>query len=282
MKFRRLDAVSSKGDGPINEDAEGSTARLAWVIDGATQLAETTPLPALTEGRWLADVLGAILCRPLDDHLRLPADARDLLSLASIEVGRRLSQLAYPAALLPPVASIGVALLKDDTLHCAVLGDVTVLVRLSNRTCLRLADDRFSAIEEAAVSALRQGRDVSNRVSVAAMLQRRRGYISGMGPRVLSNEPSAATAALHLSVPAGEVADLLLFTDGFGRLVDTYKLLDTWARLADNAASASLTDLVARLREYEEQRLEIPGRFKRRDDATALRLSISDGGKAPE
>src|SRR3982751_887037 len=66
-----LDRISDPGGGPsgVNEDVAGYGTLSAWVLDGATGLADGRLLPGPSDAAWLADAY--------DDLLRTHADRED-------------------------------------------------------------------------------------------------------------------------------------------------------------------------------------------------------------
>ncbi len=60
MKLRLIDQISVAGEG-VNEDRATMSGAFAWVIDGATDVADERLTPAATDADWIAGTLDATL-----------------------------------------------------------------------------------------------------------------------------------------------------------------------------------------------------------------------------
>ena len=70
--FQLLDSVSV-ASGALNEDRIGQASGLAWVIDGATDVAAERLLPGGSDAAWLAEALDAELRIRVHQGLSLDA-----------------------------------------------------------------------------------------------------------------------------------------------------------------------------------------------------------------
>jgi protein phosphatase 2C-like protein len=267
--MRFVEMVNDAGEGVCNEDRAGQAGTLAWVIDGATSLTDAPALPARTDAEWLAD--------HVDRYLRAHAgrDTADLPALyrrLAADVAVALADLEFPADLLPPACSCGVAWQAGDVLLMGIVGDAFLYVP---GTDTLLSDPLFGRREAAGVAGTAtpaRDRLVAGRAGIAV---RRRQYISGTaGSFVLSNNPAVAGGVRQASVPVRPGQRVLLCTDGFARLVEPYGIYPSWAALAAAVEAGGLAAALRRLREYESAAEPSTTHYKHRDDACALVVEL--------
>lgn len=256
MRFIVMDWAASKGDGPDMEDLAGWNRSSAWLIDGATDLADTVrPRASITGAKWIAGFVNDLLNDlPIGNHTRI-----DLA-----EVARRVSaRLGTVGRGLPPACSVAVAQVREDQLLLTSAGDVYAY---EYSTGYSLETPVFSLNE---ANAMHLGVSKSDFLRGAA--ERRRGYIDGVDHAwILANNPSIKPRANSISGAKGPV---LLMSDGFARLVRPYGIFDSIAELARYVLCEGLQSAMDRLREFEA--ISYSGQhFKASDDAAALLLAL--------
>lgn len=270
MHFDVLQSISLSGDPLVaNDDRAGSGARLAWMIDGGTDLGPPGLLGSQGGAAWLASEAQA--------GFSTAADAP--IATIFAEVGERLiAAFARASTRAPedrwelPVASAIAVRLTGDALECGWLGDCAAL-HVSNGKVARLgpAADRDSETERARSLAHHGLGTVKKTAPILAELRRSRGRPE---MRVLSVNPEHMRVATSAAACApGD--ELLLMTDGFAALVDSYGAYDA-ASLMEAVWAHGLAALAAELRGIEQADSACTRypRFKVSDDATALWLRI--------
>lgn len=269
--MRILDQDTDKGDGLCNEDRAGAAGGLAWIVDGATSLSDSTALPASTDAEWLADYV--------DRYFRerfgavSSASVRDIFSDLAAAIGRSLDELGMSGDVIPPVCSCGLAVRRDGKLELALVGDVSLYVVEQDAL---LEDPSFRQREAVATRGRPTvggdgGLSADSRRSIAG---RRRKYITGgLGSYVLSRNPGVREGVRTMTLDARDTVTVLLATDGFARLVDAYRLFDSWQELAASVARSGISQHIKMLRVHEEN-TRSSGHYKARDDACALLLEI--------
>lgn len=255
-----LDSATSQGEGDMNEDLAGGTRNYAWMFDGATDMPPTfRPDPDVTGARWIAQ-FG-------DSWLRDSARGEtpsELLSGLAAAVAAELRSQGMAAGGLPPTSSLGVVRADDARIMAAVVGDVSVYNVAKDDLLL---ESRFGEAERTAVAQRRASGDEA--ASVAAIVARRRSYLSGIGGQwVLGDNPAAGGAARRRVWTADPGDEILLATDGFARAVTDYGLVPSWKVLAEEIRSHGVCEMIGRIREVESdtERMRF---FKRSDDACA-------------
>jgi len=280
-RFERLDSVSAPGRS-VNEDRASATAQAAWVIDGVTGLSSQRLFPGPSDAAWLAAAADA----SLHDLADFAGDGHALLR----QVTARLRQESARAALRSldeagldlPAASVAVARLSGDDLETTMLSDCKILLGHRGGTVTALDQSPVAPFDAAVVAALRalraQGEtrlsDVTPRLQ-AIIRDNRRWVNKPGGYGVLSADPAGLAFVEVRRWPAADVTHVLLASDGFYRLVDTYRVLEP-KDLLRNAVAGGLAPLYAELRRIEAADSECLAhpRLKPQDDATALLLQV--------
>lgn len=282
----RYSLVSAAGNGRINEDLvavhEGSGCTDIIVMDGATPLTTERWIGAgASDPAWFvrqfASDLGAVLHRAgAQDALVRQALSATRAAWRALATGAPAPPHAWPVATLSWVRVRHGRAGGADTLELYCLGDSKLLLVDADGRARDLDPFENQAEQKvlAAVAAL-----VAQGVGDAAarwerllpMLRaRRHAQNTAEHPQVLCLEPRGAFAARTATLEAPRGALLLAMSDGFYRLVDTYRLYDD-ASLGAACLARGLDALVDELRGFEAGELAAAGiTAKRADDASAV------------
>lgn len=273
MHFDLIQSISLCGDPATpNDDRAGAGATLAWVVDGATDLGPAGLMGGQGGAAWLAAAADAAFGRAREDDLRRTCDVVfDAVAQRYRQERRRepLSRWEWPSAAFAAIQ------LRGDMLEVAWAADCAVLLHAADdvRWCTPVPD---RAPESEAAAAL--GEDTgASKLRSPAVLADRRAAREQADRRVLSVDAGQSRAATdHAAYAIEPGASLLLMSDGFAALVDTYGAYDA-ADLFDAVAERGLADLASELRaiEREDAACRRFPRFKRSDDATALWLRVA-------
>ncbi|WP_448662942.1 protein phosphatase 2C domain-containing protein [Sphingomonas sp. CJ20] len=274
MTFDLIQSLCLPGDFAIaNDDRAGSTGGLAWVIDGATDLGPAGLVGAQGGAAWLADQANALLAgadaaRPVADLL---ADLTARLA-ARFAVARRRDPLG---AWELPCASLMLARHAGDAIECGWLGDCVGLLHGPAGT-RRLGRPRVSRDAETAHAA-------SNAAHGLGTVKGREGPLID-SLREARARPGRAVLGVDGAADRVEIARypcapgdaLLLMTDGFAALCDSYDRYDE-AGLAQGVVTRGAAALAQELRAVEREDADCTRfvRFKTSDDATLLHLRVA-------
>lgn len=275
MPLQLIDAVWEAG-GQVNEDRWGALERAAWVLDGATEIAEQRVLPGPSDASWFADRVDAGLheraagtetpaqvLRPIVDQ------ARQAFAQAALRPGAPAMDLPCAALAMIRLDEAGAELISLG--DCRVVGTdpdgVTRSFGTSKLTALdaRL-DDEVVRLQTGGLSHA----EIWQRL--LPMIRRHRGLMNL--PEGYWNLDLSGRGLDHIEIerwPAPRGAVFLLLSDGFYRLVDTYRRYD-YATLLAAAERDGLAPLCRELRAIEAEDAECRRypRLKRCDDATAV------------
>ncbi len=265
MRLRAIDYISSKGDGLVNEDRAGAIHERAWAIDGATDVA----------GKWTYDhhATGAEwIAAELDTYLRDNSKQNSPLALIrsmAHHVDSRLHNLNFPDSALPPACSCGIVSVTGNTTSIAIIGDITIYIPGKDEL---LQNSQFARNERAAVL-LSDGNGLNHGDSVNGIINRRWSYIdSHSGASVLSRNAHISPSVTENQFEHSKGDKILLTTDGFARLVDSYKVFASWHHLTEFVINFGLSEAHKILREYEDTNSTNLTNFKSRDDACGILL----------
>jgi len=282
LVLRVIDQVSSAGSA-TNEDRAAAEGRLAWVIDGATDVLAAPLTNRESDSAWFADELD----RELRDYARSGLDDLDLAALPG-ELARSIAPRFDAASQRrpatrhehPSAAGLIIALQPDRVAYVA-LADCSMIARTDGATS-RHGIARDDAGDRHLVGVLRTEPDTHKttgsdlRGRLLPILQASRDLLNephGYGAFSVLPPPDVFTMQGSLAARPG--TRLLLATDGFMRLVDVFSLYSEEG-LMDAAGTLGLAALEAELRGFEQSatgRSRFP-RFKCHDDATALLIEV--------
>jgi serine/threonine protein phosphatase PrpC len=261
-----------------NEDALGSNASIAFVLDGVTGVGDTPLLPERSDAAWVSRLARDLL---LEHGAAHAGDLRGLLT----RVGQGIVERFEKARLRPPAAryelpwtTVSLIGVSEGRLDIAYVGDSRVLIETSDdeihnfgtnpsRTAFetKLAAKMIAARKDKAlgVEAIRE--------TVLPELRRVRETVNTPnGYWLLGADPAVGANANVTSMELRGPATVLLTTDGFYALTDDYKRYGDRELIA-TAQTIGLQMLARELRHIENARYP---RMKKSDDATALLVRV--------
>lgn len=271
MHFDLIQSLSLAGAATTpNDDRASASHKLAWVIDGATDLGPPGLMGARGGAAWLASEAQAAFAAAPDAPIdRVCNDVADRLAAAYAATRTREPEGRWEL----PMASLLVVRLSGGTLECGWLGDCAGLLRGAGGVT-RLGPPREEKDDEADKAAGLARHGLGSPKNSAPILEALRASRSRPGLRILGVEPAMASLeTARIACAPGD--DVLLMSDGFSALIDAYAALDGEA-LMDELLAQGLAHLGLRLREIEvaDAACARYPRFKTSDDATALWLRI--------
>jgi hypothetical protein len=286
--FRIVEIVWEAGGTGANEDAaghvQGGGGAAAWVLDGATGLAGREFVPgAASDAAWYARRLSAALSnrslteQPLADLFRaviadIAADYRAAVPVDSV-----------PPYGLPSAAGIWVRRRDGGRLEMAGLGDCRLLFKSGRDAIVCFGGGAADCADEwlnTAVRRLHEGGvtdPAAVRVQLDGLLRAGRAMMNRPGGYwVFSVEPAAADHLECADFGLTGPATLLLVSDGFYRLIDTYGAHDADSLLeaAGKRGLKALYDDLSRIEADDAECHRYP-RLKPADDATAMLIEIA-------
>jgi hypothetical protein len=281
MPLRLVESICHP-DEVTNADGWFADAATAVLLDGATPKATFTVSPRANDTVWLVQ-------RFLELWPTLSARARGMAEraeLARLVLRDELDGLCAKAGATPdegPFACLAIA--HDAGAHVELLnmGDLTLLLRGSDGSVRRLGESAVRELDRRAIAGIERALAAgvvphAERLrSIASQLFENRSLRNVLsGYEVLEPGVSCLHRFQRWIFARSEVRELLLMSDGFYRLVDTFDAYDD-ASLFDAVERRGLASLLGELRAIERQDAECVRRprFKTHDDATALWLELT-------
>ena len=279
MRLQVVDAVSLAG-GQVNEDRWGASGRSAWILDGATGLAEKRVLPGPSDASWLVDRVDAGL-RQRAAGAELPAQVLRPIIEQGREVFARDALRPDAPAMDMPCGSLAMLRLDEGEVELTSLGDCRIVGCDPAGTFRSFGTSKVTAFDarlEDEVVRL-QAEELAHAEIWRRVLPMTRRHRALMNlPEGYWNLDLSGRGLDHMEIerwPAPSGAGFLLLSDGFYRLVDTYRRY-TYPMLLAAAERHGLAPIGRELRAIEDGDAECRRypRLKPRDDATAVLLRV--------
>jgi hypothetical protein len=268
MYLGLVQTVSLAGnDARANEDRVGMVGSSAWVIDGATDLAEPGLMGEGSGSAWLAAAANAAFTRRCDSTE--DSDLRSMVREVYVDVGAaylaQRKRLPVSAWELPSGAFLAVNV-KGAHIEIAWVADCACLM-IVGETVHRIGPGR-SRQERASAS-------LAQRTGLNSMLDALRLQREHPERQAMTVHPESYRHVRFETMPCERGAELILMSDGFSALIDEYEMQES--EFVAQLHSAGLIGLGAALRTIETAdpgRSRFP-RIKQKDDASAIWLRLA-------
>lgn len=276
-----LDALSVAGDRAAqNDDAWGLSGDRVFVLDGATDLYETPLMDAASDAGWIAQFAASRLAAS-----ERGLEARDLVrrtitqARAAFEAGLAARGHAWPGRDRLPITTLLMVRETQAGVELADMGDSRIFWRDASGASgagggnLKFKDDEAENAKRLAGAPT--GGNARYRTADGLAFLREQRALAGVAYFPFGVEPHAADHVRVREIALARPAHLLLATDGFAALSDTYEAYDP-AGLVAAAVERGLAPLAEELRAIErgDSAGERHPRWKRSDDATAVLLRL--------
>lgn len=261
-------SLAGKPDVP-NDDRVGCGERHAWVLDGATDLGEPGLVGERGGAAWLAGKAHLAFGGAGGPLAQICGGVFDAVCAAFANERRRepVAEWELPSAAFAAVA------IEEDEIACAFAADCVAIHRREAGAAYLTPPPNRTA-ERADAASLGSEAMASGLLSPAVLMDRR---AARQRPRkVLGVDAGRSHSSTGYSrAPVARGDDILLMSDGFAALIDTYEAYDA-ASLAAAVRDRGLAALAEELRAIERADaacIRYP-RFKRSDDASAIWLRV--------
>lgn len=289
MTAHKIAQISSAGKQENNEDliatyrSEGITDIV--IMDGGTSVADRNYVDT-----GMGDVVWFVrtFALSLEEYIRPDRTPEQSVRLALKDVrtdfhqktsGIPVPHYAYPIAAMTWIRIQEVP--GSVTLQIYSLGDCKTFLRTADGSVTDLDpyENPQELVIQGEISRLTEEGitdGAARRERLLPMLRARREFQnSDPSPSVLCLDPQGPFSARRHTVQADHASMLLAMTDGFYRIVDTYKI-HSIEKLATKCAQEDLESIMKELRDFESASRESTGLvIKSTDDASAVTCAFS-------
>ena len=273
MHLDLVQSITLAGDPAVaNDDRVGAGEKLAWIIDGATDLGEPGLVGARGGAAWIAAAADRALAASGDAPL--PAIVTAMFGSVADRFAAIRTREPQGAWELPSASFLAVRV-DDGRLDCAWLGDCACF-HIGAGHVARIGPQPVEKDSEAALASSFVDEDPARLSKAAPVLAELRAGRGRSGRRILGVDPAMAAHVHHASHVAAAGDDIVLMSDGFAALFDRYDR-DAARDLGTSLSHKGLHGLAARLRaaEADDAACTRWPRFKGSDDATAIWVRIA-------
>lgn len=277
-------SITAAADGHHNEDLvavfeqPGLTDIL--VMDGATSVAGQAYIDSASgDPAWFVHTFAASIAGIIGEDASQPALVRRAID-ATRAAFLGLSGGSVPPLYAWPIAALTWVRIEHTAggarLHLYCLGDCTTVLRLADGAVTDLdpyVNPQEGVLQQAIAQLVAQGvaDPAARKARLLPMLRARREQQQlAVQPEILCLDPQGRFAARTGIVDVPEGAMLLVMTDGFYRIVDSYGMR-TLEELAEDCLHLGPAAMLAQLRAHEASQPAAGGlAIKRADDASAV------------
>jgi serine/threonine protein phosphatase PrpC len=262
----------------INEDIFGRTNFSAWVMDGATGYYKNSINGYNSDAEWYVHQWNEFLIKNASNE---KYDIKSVLSIGINKIEESyFRNLKYQLNDIHDFPSATIALIKFDkkVIKYFVLGDCVIVVKQNNSIKI-ITDNRISLFEDKVVKNIIRIQKKSSigiekaREAVMDMLKDNRKMKNvEAGYWVIEFNKKAIEYAVEGEIELLEDSEILLMTDGFYRIVDTFHYFKNISELFKEIETNGLRHIWDIITSYENDDydcIKYP-RTKPYDDCTAI------------
>lgn len=232
MKFFKHESISMPGD-RVNEDIVCSTDTYGWVIDGATGLNNKNLTGTDSDAFWFVNEWNEYLKDNIIDNSR---SIKEIVSRGIELIGNKFYQIIepeHPDKIDLPSASIVIIRVNENKIEYFLLGDCTLIVQDASGKSLVLKQyllEKLDGIAKAEVLKLVRDRGMkfaeAKQKIRSLLIKHRLLKNTPEGYWTLEFEKDAVEKSLFGSFDLEECKKILLMSDGFSAIFDSYSYTD--------------------------------------------------------
>lgn len=263
-----------------NEDSFSIKPRYGFVLDGATGLLKERVTNMESDAQWFAHKWRDFLDKNLDSG----APLKEILKQGVKSVNDEY--MALPGAEnVKSKPSAGIALYRalNGKLEYFLLGDCSIILTKKSGKVVYLQPQELTKLDQINIdrmSAIAKEKNINvidaRDLITENLLETRLTQNTDKGYFILSDSYEAIDKALYGTIDFDEITQVVVLSDGYSQIFDTFNILSTEKFAEAMSADASLGELyniLWNLQEKDKHCNKYP-RFKVRDDATAILYKV--------
>ena len=263
-------------DESVCEDAAYIGDRFAFVIDGAGGVDGAHVTDEITDAKWFAEQWKSYLMTALDADLPIVQVIRDGIP----KIANQYASFSGAEQVKDkPSAAIAVVRATQRRLEYFVLCDAVIIVRKKNGECDLITDARLNVLDDINFEHMKRIAGEKNIPTKEAfeyikpyILENRYKMNTPQGYAALAHTTDELDSAVQGSIPLDEVADFVMFSDGFAESFDLFPVYGSAEELIRDVADKGIQQGVEKLhREHDKDPdCNIYVRNKKCDDVSVV------------
>lgn len=284
MSLTILDAISLKGDGAHNEDVYGAENDFAWVLDGATGIADSSITNHTSDAGWYVERVDNELRNVIRKQPGVHTQELLRKAIKAVAEDYRAAIKNQEEPLFAPSAAFAMLRVQGHGVEFSGLGDCAALFTNKDGSIGYFEGDQGEAIDKQSIQRLITEQTKTPDAGHEEIVDRIKPFLRRNRSRMNTPEGywilSFSEASLNHTYTQRTELDprkpVILMSDGFTRLL---QMLDgmNQEKLYQAILSKGVHSTGALLREIESKDSSCRRypRFKKSDDATCVVVSLS-------
>lgn len=284
MKFKLKSMISKPGLGLVNnEDYVGSSTNACWIIDGATKITKPNVI-GLNEVIWFVTQVSSHLEQSIhQEDLSISSILADILSIIETEYKTTFQTETIDEEMI--AASILIVRYVNQQLELFSLGDCATYIQTQDQG-ITFQNQAIKQLEEVKIEKIFSQRqnysslpfsEFRQQIIIPELKKIKRKNKDNQVFSAIKINPQSVFGGLTCTIPISSSTQILLASDGFSRMIDTYYIFTNYQVFLEYLEVKNVEGLLHLLRETEKLDPEAIkfSRLKISDDASLILATIS-------
>ena len=259
-----------------NEDIYGITEDAFWVLDGASALNKSQLTDHENDVYWIVNWWNSYLHSAIKRYDQSLAEIlRQGITKLNCEF-TRFAEVHTLSKLDRVSAAIAIARINGERLECFVLGDVEINIQTRTNKLIRLTCEEICALDHQVMALMAADEKREEKIVFKGFTQKELDLLrlnrskmnTAEGYYILEHDETAIEHGLYEEFALEDVKSLLLMTDGYAQLYQTYDLAEVFRLTQEQGIEQVVSEL--RIRETQDSAKKAFQRLKTHDDVTAI------------
>ena len=276
--------ISKPGLGLVNnEDYVGSSTNACWIIDGATKITKPNVI-GLNEVIWFVTQVSSHLEQSIhQEDLSISSILADILSIIETEYKTTFQTETIDEEMI--AASILIVRYVNQQLELFSLGDCATYIQTQDQG-ITFQNQAIKQLEEVKIEKIFSQRqnysslpfsEFRQQIIIPELKKIKRKNKDNQVFSAIKINPQSVFGGLTCTIPISSSTQILLASDGFSRMIDTYYIFTNYQVFLEYLEVKNVEGLLHLLRETEKLDPEAIkfSRLKISDDASLILATIS-------